>query len=478
MIQKKRKAGKRITTAVLILVVLVVVGAGILLWISRDYLVWKNSPRPEVETFMLCCMEMTGYGRDATRIVRRIERIHPIFIVEGYLPADYVAIRDEFIAVAENTTCRQEFIFAAYRYVKSLQDGHMTGFGLFGIGGMTGGHLVVDWEMYDSRLFLSDENGSTEVEVIEIGGVVPTTVFGIVDEYVFAENQVYREWNHARYARYGPMIEMAGGEVLVDRVMLTLQEGDEISMLEVELEVFEAPTEPFSMSALAASYEFVVRHEVLDDGIFFIDLRIFYIDDSIMRTAEYIEQAIANGYRKFIVDLRGNGGGNSMAGEILLQAMGITVPSSGIVRRLSPFMLESAVEHNLVSPLERMIISAVSVFADGMTMMPTVETATNPNDVFVSVLTDNNTYSSATMMAYWVQDGGFGNLIGQPSRNAPSSFGDMLTFTLPYSGLEARVSHAQFLRPDTNADQDTLWPDIIVEPEEALAVALEYLRSR
>jgi hypothetical protein len=76
-----------------------------------------------------------------------------------------------------------------------------------------------------------------------------------------------------------------------------------------------------------------------------------------------------------------------------------------------------------------------------------------------------------------VQDGGFGNVIGSPSRNAPSPFGDMSSFTLPYSGLVASVSHARFLRPDTTADQSTLWPDIIVDPADALDVAIEYLRN-
>ena len=478
MTQKKRKVGKRIGTALLVLVALVVVAAAVLLWISRDYLVWKNSPRPEVTRVPMCCVDMTGYGLDAFYIVRMVERTHPIFIVARHLPEDYVAVRDEFLSIAENTTCRQEFIFAAYRYVMTLQDGHMTGFNLFGRGGMTSGHLMVDWEVYDGRLMLNNENGRTDVEVMEIGGVAPTRIFSIVDEYVFAENQVYRLWNHARYARYGTMIEMAGGEVLGDKVVLTLQEEGERSTMEVKLEVLEAPTEPFSMSAIAASYEFIVRHEVLDDDIFFIDLRIFYLDESIEKTAGYIEQAIADGYRKFIVDLRSNGGGNSMAGERLLQAMGITVPSSGFVRRFSPLMIELAREHNFISPLESVVLTIIFFIADGMIGRPAVDTAYNPNNVFVSVLTDNNTYSSATMMAYWVQDGDFGNIIGMPSRNAPSAFGDMLTFTLPYSGLEVRVSHAQFLRPDTNADQSTLWPDIMVESDDALDVALEYLRNR
>ena len=475
---KKRKWLKRLIITLSAIVGLFILGIGVVLFLSRDYLVWNNSPRPEVAPITFNAADMTGYGADALYLVQMIERTHPIFIVEGYLPDDYAARRDEFLTVAQNTTSRQEFVFAAYRYVMTLQDGHMTGFNLFGRGGMTGGHLDVRWEVRDDRLWLIDDNGRTDIEVIEIGGVSPVQVFAVVDTYVFAENEVYRVWNHAMYAGYGAMIELAGGEILGDRATLTISENGEISTMEVELEVLEARTEPFSMSEIAAAYPFVVRHEILDDDIFLIDLRIFYLDDSINETARYIEQAIEDGIREFIVDLRGNGGGNSMAGQRLLEAMGITVPSSGVVRRFSPLMIEIGTEHGLISPLERVLLPIASAFSDGLIGPPTTDNAANPNDVFVIVLTDNNSYSSATMMAYWIPDGNLGKIIGAPSRNAPSAFGDMLTFNLPDSGLETRVSHAQFLRPDAAADQSTLWPDIMVDPAEALEVALEYLRSR
>jgi C-terminal processing protease CtpA/Prc len=99
----------------------------------------------------------------------------------------------------------------------------------------------------------------------------------------------------------------------------------------------------------------------------------------------------------------------------------------------------------------------------------------NPYDVFVSVLTDNETYSSATMLAVWVADGGFGNIVGEPSSNSPSCFGDMLTFTLHDAGIQFSISYTRFLRPDASADQDTLHPDIPVDAGRALEAALEYL---
>jgi len=475
--KKRSKVLKRIIIAISALAILTVAALALLLWLSRDYLVWNNSPRPVIAPITVSVM--TGYGADALYLVQMAEQVHPIFIMDGYLPNNYEIVRDEFLNAAQNATSRQEFILAAYRYIMTLQDGHISGFNLFGglgSNGMTSGLIAVDWEVRNEHLWIVDD--STDVEVIAIGGIPTAEVFAVIDAHVFAENEVYRLWNHALYARYGTMIEAAGGEVLGDRIILTLNENGEITTMEAVLEMPEARTEPFSVSAIAATYDFIVRHEMLDDNIFFIDLQIFYLDNSIEETAQYIEQAIENGIRKFIIDLRGNIGGDSRAGSRLLEAMGVSVPTSGVLRRFSPLMMAVAREHDILSPFESAMLSMFSIFADGMIASRSdISTASNPNDVFVTVLTDNNTYSSAMMMAYWVQDGNFGNVIGAPSRNAPSSFGEILPFTLPYSGLEALISATHFSRPDTNANQSIVYPDIKVDPYDALDVALAYLRN-
>jgi hypothetical protein len=80
-------------------------------------------------------------------------------------------------------------------------------------------------------------------------------------------------------------------------------------------------------------------------------------------------------------------------------------------------------------------------------------------------------------MAVWVQDGDFGIIIGEPSSNAPSAFGDMLNFTLPRTRIDVRVSYSRFVRPDVDADQATLVPDIAVPSDQALEAALAYFND-
>lgn len=59
--------------------------------------------------------------------------------------------------------------------------------------------------------------------------------------------------------------------------------------------------------------------------------------------------------------------------------------------------------------------------------------------------------------------GEFTRVIPAGERNAPTSFGDVLSFTLPESGLGLTVAHKAFTRPDPRRDPaDALCPDVYV----------------
>ena len=138
--------------------------------------------------------------------------------------------------------------------------------------------------------------------------------------------------------------------------------------------------------------------------------------------------------------------------------MGMRVPSYGAVRRNSPL----AAKQRGYGRKDGFVEHSRSL--DGVKR--------NPN-ISLIVLVNDGTFSSATMLAVWVQDGKLGRVVGYPSANAPTSFGDILTYTLPRTGVEVVMSHKQFQRPDANADQTTLTPDVLVPyGEDALPVAL------
>jgi len=179
--KRKRKWLKRLIIAVsAVFALLLIAGAGSL-WHFRDRLIWRSDPRPDVPSIAVDTENLSGFAVDALYLVQMVERVHPIFIMEGYLPENYAAVRDAFIDGARGFTTQSEFVLAAYRYVTTLKDGHIAGFLLFDPDYRARtypGMFWIDWVVYEGGLFLNDENGRTDTEVISIGGIPPCAFMG------------------------------------------------------------------------------------------------------------------------------------------------------------------------------------------------------------------------------------------------------------------------------------------------------------
>jgi len=81
------------------------------------------------------------------------------------------------------------------------------------------------------------------------------------------------------------------------------------------------------------------------------------------------------------------------------------------------------------------------------------------------VLISNHTDSSANWFATIVKENGLGTVVGEPTGNPPSHFGDVVFFTTPAIGLELTVSHKHFVPPSKAPSEfvRTLTPDVTVE---------------
>ncbi|MBP3041432.1 hypothetical protein J9303_18465 [Bacillaceae bacterium Marseille-Q3522] len=61
------------------------------------------------------------------------------------------------------------------------------------------------------------------------------------------------------------------------------------------------------------------------------------------------------------------------------------------------------------------------------------------------------------------KDNQIGKIVGEPTGNSPSSYGDTLTLQMPKSKLGFTVSFKKFTRPNPENDpEDALYPDIPV----------------
>jgi C-terminal processing protease CtpA/Prc len=116
---------------------------------------------------------------------------------------------------------------------------------------------------------------------------------------------------------------------------------------------------------------------------------------------------------------------------------------------------------------------------DYLSVEPCLQSAVQNESMQLVVLTNANSFSASIHLAMWVQDGRLGTIIGQPGGDAPTHYGHITVVDLPRSQLNVIISTTKWSRPDINADQDTLMPDILVPfGTDALEVALEYLADR
>lgn len=198
--------------------------------------------------------------------------------------------------------------------------------------------------------------------------------------------------------------------------------------------------------------------------VFYIDYNACELGKQLSNTVSKMERALSEGMTSFIIDARNNPGGNSEANKALLEALGMVEPQSGIYLRYSPL---------LAKQWGREESSGYAEYPGDITV------AQKNTDINLVVLTNVNTYSSAMLLAVHAQDGSLGMIIGQPSSNAPNSYGEVLYYTLPDSKIKVGISCKRFLRPDNNADPNALIPDIVLEyNEDALTFALDFLSKK
>ena len=160
------------------------------------------------------------------------------------------------------------------------------------------------------------------------------------------------------------------------------------------------------------------------------------VNQNLEAQVEELKKAIREGFTKVIIDVRDNREEDSEACTKLLKAMGMNPPSYGGYIRYSDLASKQR-----------------NVRSEGFMQYDPDKTKAKRNEnIQLVVLTNEITYSSATMMAVFVQDGDLGTVIGTPSSNAPSSYGDILYYKLPASGIEVSISYKRWLG-HTDADQ-------------------------
>lgn len=177
-----------------------------------------------------------------------------------------------------------------------------------------------------------------------------------------------------------------------------------------------------------------------------------YNDLYVNTVNEFFDKVDSTDIENVIVDLRGNGGGNSYVANEFLSHLNIDgyMGLSGDVR-YGNFLIHNEPYYY------------------------TVEKKENAYDGKVFILTDVFTFSSAMDFAMFFKDNNLGTVVGEASGNMPESYGDVLSFMVPNSKLAFSVSYKKWHRIDQSKCDEPIKPDYECKSQDALSYAKQLI---
>lgn len=160
------------------------------------------------------------------------------------------------------------------------------------------------------------------------------------------------------------------------------------------------------------------------------------------------EEIKENNINTVIVDLRENGGGNSLVSNEFIRYLDCdSYIEGGQAWRLGPILIPSSAS------------TIVNKKFDDLTFS---------GDVYV--LTSTNTFSSAMKFSQMIQANNLGVIVGQPPGNSPNGYGEVVRFCTPNGKFPLSVSSKVWYRIDENVVENIIVPDIECNPREALSI--------
>lgn len=171
---------------------------------------------------------------------------------------------------------------------------------------------------------------------------------------------------------------------------------------------------------------------------------------------EMFTQVKALGIENVAVDIRENGGGNSLVINEFMRYLDVdTYKTETSKWRLGIFNVP---------------------MGDGSAKNRKYSDLTFTGDLYC--LTSESTFSSAMMFAEHIKANQLGTLIGEAPGNTPSAYGDIAMFSLPNSGIYVQISTKEFFQADKEATENLVTPDISCDSEEAMEVLSRVLEEK
>ncbi len=313
------------------------------------------------------------------------------------------------------------------------------------------GHTYVSWINEDGGRYVDDFTVfKTYGKPLTIDGVCAEEILAAYKEVSSYEADYYAEamfWGNV--ITYEPALRLCGVDTSDGVVMRFDHEGEEVeqSFEFVALEKVNG-YQPGEGDDKWVFYEIDKENNL---GIFTLTSCVCndeYLDVLDAFFAEVFAQEIDN----VVVDLRGNGGGNSWVANEFMKYLDVEKYRSW----------DSAVREGWY------LIKNEDVSYENQKKKQVF-------DGELYVLTDTWTYSAAMDFCMLIADNDLGTIVGRPSGNLPDSYGDCLYFQMPNSGLKLSISYKKWYRIDQTKAGQPIMPDVEVSGEKALEKVYELI---
>ncbi|WML34657.1 S41 family peptidase [Clostridium sp. OS1-26] len=373
---------------------------------------------------------------DVEKLINTTESTHPIFL-EGKTEK-YKKAMERFSKETDKDMTTAEFQLSVSRYLSAIQDGHTR------VWFEEDQYLNINWRYLKGNLVLLDKNNKPTNKIVKkINGVEINKVMDAIKDLFPAENYAAEISNNSTYSKGKMVLTNSGVDCSKDMFVTVRSEAGEEN-IKVD----------FGQENSSESINSKISSKKINDKTVYVKLGICEVNEDLNRVVTDLKEGINNNVKNVIIDVRDNPGGDSRACNMILDSLKIKPGHFGSIIRFSPLAQER------YGYLRK----------SGYIAYDRSNEVVKNKDINLYVITNEETFSSAQWLATLVRDGNLGTIVGQPSSNMPSSFGDVLNFQLDNSKLEIQISYKKWTRPDKSKDSErALQPDIEVEyPEDAL----------
>lgn len=387
---------------------------------------------------------------DLEELAARIKNVHPAAI-DG-LPAEVEAALQQARGQLKAPLRRDRFWLVLSRVLHALRDAHSAVDPV-----RTGETLDLPFLWTSGGLIVSADAGPLRKgdRIVRVGAHTEPKLLELLRGIIPAENDHWvreraeTELRDLAFLRTLDVADTAPVKLTVER-----------NGTEIELAGHLASPRDRAASTGTRSWVRFDIDERHDLGIFVVDQ---CINNELYRETlrKFFDAVRARKITRIAVDVRRNSGGNSSVITEFLRYLDVeSYHGPGSVIRWSD---EARARQTGLAKL------AGGVMRYGPQTVRNARVA-EPFRGQTFVLTSKTTFSSGNWFAVLVQDNKIGKVLGEPTGNAPSSYGDILTFSLPHSGLSYTLSFKRWMRPDPKCD-----PADCVTPDHLLALTRRHV---